>query len=457
MQQLEGRTDRTAILLNIEQELRKRKRYRLPLPKYIPELSPRYTEPKHLAAITDIFLSLTRGAQGLRVGVHAPPRHGKTETIAHAIPWLMESRPGIRIGYLSYNARIALDKMEKARAIAKRSGSFLRTDKVDFFKLANGSSCRVGGIYGTVTGYGYDLVIIDDPHKSRQEAESPTYRLKAYKNLTDTIDTRMEPHGSIIINMQRWRPDDLIGRAVDELGYRYIRLPALDNNNRPLWPERYGLEQLLKIKQVSSYRWESQYQGVPIPPGTQVFKNSYQYRKLPHKLSIAIGVDLAYSKNTASDFNVALAGGRLGNELYLLEMRRAQAGIDDFSAVIEHLAHKYRAPVYFRRGGTEKGVVQLLRRLRPDINIITLQAISDKLTRAQPPATAWNRGDILLPEPIDNEYPEPWIEELLNEVLNFTGVNDTHDDIVDALEALHSGLFPDYGTEDQDTELCDII
>ena len=138
-------------------------------------------------------------------------------------------------------------------------------------------------------------------------------------------------------------------------------------------------------------------------------------------------------------------------------MRRAQAGIDDFSAVIEHLARKYRAPVYFRRGGTEKGVVQLLRRLRPDINIITLQAISDKLTRAQPPATAWNRGDILLPEPIDNEYPEPWIEELLNEVLNFTGVNDTHDDIVDALEALHSGLFPDYGTEDQDTELCDII
>jgi predicted phage terminase large subunit-like protein len=83
-----------------------------------------------------------------------------------------------------------------------------------------------------VTGFGAKLIVIDDPVKSRAEAESETYRDKVYEWFTDDLYTRLEPDGAIILIQTRWHEDDLAGRLVKEMHdggehWEIVDLPAL--------------------------------------------------------------------------------------------------------------------------------------------------------------------------------------------------------------------------------------
>jgi phage uncharacterized protein (putative large terminase), C-terminal domain len=82
----------------------------------------------------------------------------------------------------------------------------------------------------------------------------------------------------------------------------------------------------------------------------------------------------------------------------------------------------------------KKGITQLLQ--QQGIHLKTANATTDKLARAQPAAAAWNRGDILIPR------EAPWLDDILPEILAFTGNDktDDHDDTIDALASLHHTL-----------------
>ncbi len=58
---------------------------------------------------------------------------------------------------------------------------------------------RAVGVGGGVTGFGAGLIIIDDPVKSRAEAESETYRENVWGWFNDDIYTRLEPNAAIIL------------------------------------------------------------------------------------------------------------------------------------------------------------------------------------------------------------------------------------------------------------------
>jgi hypothetical protein len=105
------------------------------------------------------------------------------------------------------------------------------------WETAEGGGVRAVGVGGGVTGYGAHLVIIDDPVKSRAEAESETMREKVWNWFNDDIYTRLEPDGKIILIQTRWHEDDLAGRllreAAEEGGEQWevISLPALAEGN----------------------------------------------------------------------------------------------------------------------------------------------------------------------------------------------------------------------------------
>ena len=84
---------------------------------------------------------------------------------------------------------------------------------------------RGGG--GPFTGYGFDLLIIDDPVKNREEANSPTQRQHLWDWWRSTARTRLEPGGSMIIVMTRWHEDDLVGRL---LGDEYTEKQVVGNH-----------------------------------------------------------------------------------------------------------------------------------------------------------------------------------------------------------------------------------
>ncbi len=95
-----------------------------------------------------------------------------------------------------------------------------------------GGGLRAVGVGGGVTGFGADMIIVDDPIKSRAEAESATYRDRVWNWFNDDIYTRLEPNGKICLIQTRWHEDDLAGRLLREAAeggeqWEVIDLPAL--------------------------------------------------------------------------------------------------------------------------------------------------------------------------------------------------------------------------------------
>ena len=142
-----------------------------------------------------------------------PPRHGKSElvTVRYAA-WRLERDPGTRIIIGSYNQKLANRFSRKIRetvksriAAMKQTGTggkkgerlVLSRQKAaaDEWETTAGGGVKAVGVGAGVTGFGADLVIIDDPIKSRAEAESKNNRERVWEWFTDDLQTRLEPGG----------------------------------------------------------------------------------------------------------------------------------------------------------------------------------------------------------------------------------------------------------------------
>ena len=206
------------------------------LVRFVPRVSPKYMAPTHLAPLLRRFELAAEGIPQ-RVCCSAPPRHAKTESVLHVPAFVLRRHPEKTISYSTYGDRLSRKGSRKARAIVRRLG-IETTSTINEWRTEDGGGVLAGGVGGPLTGYGIDIAIIDDPVKNRVEAESATYRARLSDWKNDVLTTRIEPGGSIFAFMTRWHPDDLIGELVSE-GYEYINLPALDADERPLWPERW--------------------------------------------------------------------------------------------------------------------------------------------------------------------------------------------------------------------------
>jgi hypothetical protein len=425
---------------NAELELRRR-RHAARRPPFIDYLSRAGLEtPAHVRLIAEKIEAAAVGDE-LRLVIAMPPRHGKTETLLRAFAWLLSRDPSSTMAYATYGADLARSKSRSARRYARDAGVQLASDSasVTEWRTSAGGGLLATGAGGPLTGQGINrLLVIDDPIKNRQEAESALIRDRTWDWFTDVAFTRLEPGASAIVVATRWHPDDLSGRLIAD-GWDSIVLPALDESGAALWPTRYPVERLRDIeRQVGAYTWASLYQGQPRPRGGAVFQDAWYYDELPpDPFREAVGIDFAYTAKSHADYSVAVRGRAIGDCLYLTNVYRAQVEMPAFAA---HLKAQAGTRMLARIGGTEKGIIDFLR--RDGIRVETIPASTDKHAFAQPLAAAWNTGRVLLPR------SAPWVAPLLDEVLSFTGVNDAHDDIVDALGALHHALHGRPGPSD---------
>lgn len=423
-----------------ELELRKRRRARVNLYEFVPRISPTYAPPVHLDPLVQ---ALERSwDEPIKRTCHAPPRHGKTDTLLAFIALSLLRHPERTLGFISYEADVAKSKSRKARLWAEASGVTLAEDsrKLNEWRTREGGGLLAGGVGGPLTGHGLNCIIIDDPYKNRVQAESAAYRAMVTDWWNDVAETRIEPGGSAFICHTRWHHDDLIGHVhggEDSATWEHINLMALGPGKVALWPERWDAVALeAKRKAVGEYTWASLYQGHPRPRGGAVFEGDVvSYQRLPDSgLTFSIGLDLAYSERTSSDYSVAVVMARAGNDYFVVDVVRAQLPAPSFAARVRALLLKYpTAQVRWYAAGTEMAAAQFFR--KEGIPISALNPKGDKFTRAMPLAAAWNRGSVLLPS-----YSVPWAEDLVSEVKSFTGVRDLHDDQVDAMAAAYDLL-----------------
>lgn len=409
----------------------------------VPRINPRYHRPLHLAPIV---AELERSWTGpARCTMHAPPQHGKSDTASAFVVATLLRDPTKRFAYVTYEAHRAEAKSARIRAWATQCGVRLDESSTSkaYWRTTSGGGLMATGIGGPLTGEPVDILLIDDPYRNRQQAESGAFRRMSEDWFGDVAETRVQPDGSMFVWHTRWSPSDLIGfihASQFAADFRNVCLKAIDSHGDALWAERYPLEILdQKRRTVGPYTWASLYQGEPRPRGGTVFEApvTCYLSDVPTSGSPTIGVDLAYTKKTYADRSIALvllkSGVRPsdGHPLYYVRDYTAkQCRAPEFVADLKRVRSSWPgAPMLWHCSGTEKGSADFI--VEAGVPLRTKNAGADKFVRSQDVAAAWNDGRVIVPR------DAPWADDLISVVTGFTGVGDENDDAVDALASAY--------------------
>lgn len=425
---------------------------------WIERASPELDRFDHLAPYADILEKACRvgTCKGERRDIVAsPPQHGKTLLTLHGFLWFDKYAPGLRHAYVTYSGDRAQDVAREFWALAERLG-FAPSGTLAKVILRNGSSVIFTSIGGKLTGAPIDGVcVIDDPLANKEQASSPTIRRRCIEFYETVARARRHPGTSFIVMATRWHPEDLSGILINR-GWAYTNLKAIAEGETEsnvvvsdplkrapgaaLWPKHKPAD-FFAEERADVWTWAALYQGEPRPRGGQVFREPGYYTALPaHSYRVAYGVDLAYTAKTHADYSVMLELWRADDDpkrpkFYVAAVHRAQVDAPSFTLTLK--ARNERAsPMRWYASGTEKGAADFIK--RQGIPLEVLPPKGDKFTRAQGVAAAWNDGRVLVPD--TDAINAPWLPVFLDEVLNFTGIADLHDDQVDALAAAFDRL-----------------
>lgn len=380
-----------------------------------------------------------------RVTLTAPPRHGKTDTVLAGIAKFLKDHPGKHIAYIGYNETFAISKVKDLITILDRMGLEPHPNYrgIKDYRLRSGSKIAAVGIDGKLTGIGFHLIIIDDPIKNEEDAMSLNTRDMHYRFLTKTVHDRLEPGGSILIMMTRWHEDDLIARAIKKLNYEQINLPAICKSeddplgrdlDEALWPDRYPIKALEEKRNDDPFQFSARYQCDPLPSEERLIKdyNPINYADVPQPVKFKIGADLAYTTKTKSDFSAYVKMGHNSETgtYYIMFADKWKEKIEKTFDKLKKYQKLHNVRIGLENNGVQVGINDSVKKEGIRINRIALNG--DKLSRATNFLANWSRGNIFVVMDDENGIKNDWVKWLVDDLKSFTGVNDKHDDAMDA-------------------------
>lgn len=418
----------------------------------------------HVKLLNRKLLDVTAG-RTKRLIVSMPPRHGKSMTISQYFPaWYVMMHRTRRLILASYGENFAAEWGRKARAIVEEHGPSLygvaidrRSNAADRWDL-NGfpGGLVTTGAGGSLTGRGGD-VIVDDPIKNDEEANSPVYREKIWSWFRSTLLTRVPSDGFVIVVMTRWNEDDLVGRILkgdDSRMWEYLRLPAVaeDDNDalgrkigEPLCPGLFDRQALdAKKSEVGSYVFAGLYQQRPAPPEGGVikrdwFKGRWSRTDNPDKILLngrAVHLhdclvftitDLAVSTKETADYTVTTTFGLTMDarrDLVVLNVsRRRMEGPDILPSIKGEMKRSGAKFAGIEAVAFQLSLIQAAR--REGIPVREIVADKDKVVRAIAATPLMEAGRVWLP------VEAHWLADFESEIFSFP--NGAHDDQTDTL------------------------
>lgn len=427
-------------------ELLTRRKARKSLIDFTKYTLPQYIEAAHHTQIAAKLEAVERGEID-RLMINMPPRHGKSELASRRFPaWFLGRHPDKSVIAASYNSDLASDFGRQVRNIvaSEEYKPLFQTKLADDSRAANrwntshGGSYVAAGVGTAITGRGADILLIDDPIKDRQEADSETQRAAIWDWYTSTAYTRLAPGGRIIVIQTRWHEDDLSGKLLAEEArggdkWEILELPAISEDGKALWPEFYPLSTLERYRAVLPPRdWSALYQQKPAPDEGDYFKREWFrfYETAPQHLRTYGASDYAVTAK-GGDYTVhVVAGVDPDDNLYVLDVWRGQTESHVWIDSFLDLVARWK-PLNW---GEETG--QIVKSLGPFIDKRMrerriycrreqMASVADKPTRCRSFQARAAMGKVYLP------HNAPWVADLLTETLNFPVGK--HDDQVDAL------------------------
>ncbi len=409
--------------------------------------------------------------------IFMPPRHSKSMTVTETFPsYFIGKDPERRVIVVSYSGGLARRFGRANKQKLEEFGPEIfnirmardQASGTDWGVTGHRGGMQSTGLGGSITGEGADLLLIDDPIKNRKEANSITYRESLWSEWQNTLLTRLQPGGVVILVITRWHEDDLAGRLLEEEGNQWevLKLPCeaeeKDPLNRevgePLWPE-FGFDKEWmekRKKSVGSRTWTALYQQRPSAEEGEIIKRHWwkfwcypgQEKKLkpvtynvgegdvvqiyaeplPPKFDYtAQSWDMSFKEVDSSSYVVGQVWSRHGANSYLRDQRRDRL---DFPATVKAvLALTKKWPEAKAKWVEDKAngpaVISTLRKRIG--GMLPIQPQGNKEERVHAVTPELESGNVYLPHPA----VEPWVNDFIEECAAFP--NGTSDDQVDAM------------------------
>lgn len=415
-----------------------------------------------------------------RLMVFMPPGSAKSTYASVVFPvWFMGRKKRRNVIVATYASDLARKIGRRARSILKQRvfqevfGETLSQDvgAADEWALTNENEFMGGGILSGITGNRADLIVVDDPVKGRQEAESETIRQRTLAEFNDSIKTRGKPGYRIVLIQTRWHEDDLAGSILPEDWdgqsgsilcrdgdvWEVLCIPAeagIDDvlGREPgeyLWPEWFS-EEHWRTFRANPRTWASLYQQRPTPDDGAFFKRDwfqrYKLTDLPTNLRKYGTSDYAVTED-GGDATVMRIWGvdALGNQYLLSGGYKARETTDKWIEAQIDLIARHKPFAWFGEAGVIQKAIEpaLKRRMRErkvNCRLEWMPSIQDKPTRARGAQARAAMGMIYIPE-------GPEGDEIIGEYVRFPAGR--HDDDVDnlslmgrALDEVHPALVP---------------
>ena len=381
-----------------------------------------------------------------------PPQHGKSLTVTETFPsWYVGKYPDRRCIIACYNDDFAGKFGRRNKAKIDEAGQFIfnirlkKSSDRDMEIADHTGSIITRGIMAGITGNAGDLIIIDDPVKTRMEADSPTYRERLWEEWMNSIKTRTQAGSKIIIIQTRWHEDDLAGRVINSEDYlEVINIPVEAEENDILgrnigdalcpeigkdnkWLRMFKANYLADPNGGGSRAWNALYMGRPTSAEGNVFKREWwkYYTKLPEHIQlVGISVDATFKDKDTSDFVAIEVWGKLNGDYYLMDLIKRRMDFPETLKAIRHIAEKYpdRHSILVEDKANGSAIISMLRHEIGGIVAITPK--ESKTARANAITGIVEAGNVYLPEYAD------FTGEFVEELASFP--NGVHDDLVDA-------------------------
>lgn len=375
--------------------------------RFYPQYTPGWVH-HDIARRLEHFKTEVEAQKSPRLMLLVPPRHGKSELASIRFPgWALGHRPEWEIINCGYNLDLPMKFSRKVREMLRDPGykpvfdqTLLDPDSqsAEAWNTTGGGGFTAAGVGGGITGKGAHILIIDDPIKNQEEADSINTRDGLWDWYWSTAYSRLAPGGGVLLIQTWWHDDDLAGRLQQRMEhdpesdqFTVIKYPALaekweyrnkktdlierydaplDDTHKnlrqaardagqtdpihlddeydllrmpdeALHPERYNEKMMRAMRQNQPPRiWSALYQQNPVPDEGVYFKAEYfKFEPTPpaaYNRNVYQAWDFAIGEKQQNDYTVGVTLVQDENDfLHLVEVVRFKA--DSFVIVEEML------------------------------------------------------------------------------------------------------------------------
>lgn len=413
----------------------------------------------YLWAMCQAFQKVALG-QTTRLVINVPPRNLKSITSVAFTAWMLGRDPSLKIMLVTYGASLAKEHIDNCRALMLHpvyrqlypATVLLPGGKGELIiRTAQGGGCRSVTVGGATTGFGADIILIDDAMKA-EDITSEARRSELERFFSGTLITRLnsKASGVVISIQQRLGEDDLPQRMIDA-GAEHLNLPAYHDQEmvydtgfgrryrrpvgevlRPDDENRAVLDDLKRL--MGPHSFATQYLQQPSALEGNVIRTEAFGRfdledfERGECHTLLQSWDLATSTAQNADWSVCITAAHVWGKWHIVDVLRARMEYPELRDRVTAHALRWRADkVILEDAGAGQHLWQDLR-VRGQIPVYKIRPESDKVTRMVGQLGLIEDGEVLLPD------EAPWLDTFLREARAFPAVR--NDDQVDALSQL---------------------